>query len=110
VVIALLYALAAIISYLQVVPWEATRKVILKGLMVIAWLWSADRILGDEPGTEIEPCRRPLTELIWILGILAAGYLLSVDNGLIGGYLWQRTRSLPLLVILHMFAYPRFGV
>ena len=42
--------------------------------------------------------------------ILASGYLLTVDNGLIGGYLWYRTRSLPLLVILHLFAYPRFGI
>jgi len=42
--------------------------------------------------------------------ILALGYVLTVDNGLIGGYLWYRTRSLPLLIILHLLAYPRFGI
>jgi len=42
--------------------------------------------------------------------LLASGYLLAVDNGLIGGYLWHRTRSLPLLIILHVFAYSRFGI
>lgn len=42
--------------------------------------------------------------------ILAVGYLLLVNNGLIGGYLWWRTRSLPLLLLLHLFAYPRFGI
>jgi membrane protease YdiL (CAAX protease family) len=41
---------------------------------------------------------------------LAGAYLLLIDNGLIGGYLWYRTRSLPLLAILHLFAYPRFGI
>lgn len=42
--------------------------------------------------------------------ILALGYVLTVDNGLIGGYFWYRTRSLPLLLVLHLFAYARFGV
>ncbi|MEW6403912.1 MAG: CPBP family intramembrane glutamic endopeptidase [Chloroflexota bacterium] len=42
--------------------------------------------------------------------LLALGYILTVDNGLIGGYLWQRTRSLPLLLVLHLFAYPRLGI
>jgi membrane protease YdiL (CAAX protease family) len=41
---------------------------------------------------------------------LAVAYLLLIDNGLIAGYLWYRTRSLPLLVILHLFAYSRFGI
>ena len=36
--------------------------------------------------------------------------VLAVNNGLIGGYLWSRTRSLPLLVVLHLFAYPRIGL
>jgi len=42
--------------------------------------------------------------------MLAVGYSLTVNNGLIGGYLWWRTRSLPLLLLLHLFAYPRFGI
>jgi len=42
--------------------------------------------------------------------LLSLGYLIAVDNGLIGGYLWHRTRSLPLLLLLHLFAYPRFGI
>jgi membrane protease YdiL (CAAX protease family) len=42
--------------------------------------------------------------------LLSVGYLIAVDNGLIGGYLWYRTRSLPLLLLLHLFAYPRFGI
>lgn len=42
--------------------------------------------------------------------MLAAAYLMTIDNGIIGGYLWYRTRSLPLLLVLHLFAYPRFGV
>lgn len=42
--------------------------------------------------------------------LLSIGYLIAVDNGLIGGYLWYRTRSLPLLLLLHLFVYPRFGI
>jgi len=42
--------------------------------------------------------------------LVALGYSLIVNNGLIGGYLWWRTRSLPLLLLLHLFAYPRFGI
>ena len=42
--------------------------------------------------------------------LLSLGYLMAVDNGLIGGYLWYRTRSLPLLLLLHVFVYPRFGI
>lgn len=42
--------------------------------------------------------------------LLSIGYLLPIENGLLGGYLWYRTRSLPLLLIVHLFAYPRFGI
>jgi membrane protease YdiL (CAAX protease family) len=42
--------------------------------------------------------------------MVALGYSLTVNNGLIAGYLWWRTRSLPLLLLLHLFAYPRFGI
>jgi len=42
--------------------------------------------------------------------LLSIGYLLIINNGLIGGYLWYRTQSLPLLLLLHLFAYPRFGI
>jgi membrane protease YdiL (CAAX protease family) len=41
---------------------------------------------------------------------LIAAEALSVNNGIIGGYFWRRTRSLPLLLILHLFAYPRIGL
>lgn len=43
-------------------------------------------------------------------GQLALGYTLVLDNGLIAGYLWRRERSLLLLVLLHLFAFPRFGL
>lgn len=43
----------------------------------------------------------------WPLALVG---VLSINNGLIGGYLWSRTRSLPLLIVLHLFAYPRIGL
>ena len=42
--------------------------------------------------------------------LLSLGYSLALDNGLISGYLWHRTRSLPLLLVLHLFAFPRWGI
>ena len=42
--------------------------------------------------------------------LLSVGYLLPLENGLLGGYLWYRTRSLPLLLLVHLFAYPRVGI
>ncbi|HSJ57108.1 MAG TPA: CPBP family intramembrane glutamic endopeptidase, partial [Anaerolineae bacterium] len=42
--------------------------------------------------------------------LLSLGYLLPIENGLIAGYFWHRTRSLPVLLLLHLFAFPRFGV
>ena len=42
--------------------------------------------------------------------LLSIGYLLPLENGLLGGYLWYRTRSLALLLVVHLFAYPRFGI
>jgi hypothetical protein len=42
--------------------------------------------------------------------LLSLGYLISPDNGLISGYLWQRTSSLPVLLVPHLLAYPRFGI
>lgn len=41
---------------------------------------------------------------------LALAGVLSINNGLIGGYLWSRTRSLPQLVVLHLLAYIRIGL
>lgn len=41
---------------------------------------------------------------------LVLAELFSSGNGMIGGYRWWRTRSLPLLTVLHLFAYPRFGL
>lgn len=41
---------------------------------------------------------------------LAIAYTLTLDNGLLAGYLWKRERSLPLLLLLHLFAFPRFGL
>lgn len=268
--IVLLYIIAGIILFITIGPWTATRYVTINGLIVVAWLWSAERILRGDPIPESEPIKRPVLELVWalvvlavmlgivtasyagrldlpwgvyplivcggalalfvilrysgrslglawpskrawlallvaiainfvvsgvlgqilparevepapqadlsnqitgvwsvvimILGLLvnaalpeelvlritlqprlaqfvplgwaifiqallfsaahvpqmlirdhdpwmvALGYALIVDNGLIGGYLWWRTRSLPLLLILHLFAYPRFGI
>lgn len=40
---------------------------------------------------------------------LTLAYTLLLGNGLIAGYLWRRERSLPMLVLLHLFAFPRFG-
>ena len=42
--------------------------------------------------------------------LLSIGYLLPIENGLLAGYLWYRTRSLPLLLVVHLFAFPRFGI
>lgn len=41
--------------------------------------------------------------------LLSVAYLLPIENGLLAGYLWYRTRSLPLLLLVHLFAFPRFG-
>jgi membrane protease YdiL (CAAX protease family) len=41
--------------------------------------------------------------------LMALAYLLPIENGLIAGYIWYRTRSLPILLLLHLFAFPRFG-
>jgi membrane protease YdiL (CAAX protease family) len=43
----------------------------------------------------------------WPLG-LAGVFMLA--NGLIAGCFWRRTRSLPLLILLHVFAFPRIGL
>lgn len=41
--------------------------------------------------------------------LLAIAYVLPIENGVIAGYIWYRTRSLPLLFVLHLFAFPRIG-
>jgi membrane protease YdiL (CAAX protease family) len=41
---------------------------------------------------------------------IALAGVFTIANGLIGGYLWNRTRSFPLLVLLHLFAYIRIGL
>jgi membrane protease YdiL (CAAX protease family) len=43
-------------------------------------------------------------------GPLALASLFYLCNGVWGGYLWAKTRSLPLLLVLHLFAYPRIGL
>jgi membrane protease YdiL (CAAX protease family) len=40
---------------------------------------------------------------------VTVAYTLLLSNGLIAGYLWQRQRSLLLLVLLHLFAFIRLG-
>ena len=40
---------------------------------------------------------------------VALAYTLLLNNGLIAGYLWYKERSLPLLLVLHLFAFPRLG-
>jgi membrane protease YdiL (CAAX protease family) len=42
--------------------------------------------------------------------LLGLAYLLPIENGLIAGYLWHRTRSLPLLLLVHLLAFARFGI
>ncbi len=44
------------------------------------------------------------------LPLALAFTVLTPANGLVGGYLRWRTQSLPLLAVLHLFAYPRFGL
>ncbi|HEY4656338.1 MAG TPA: hypothetical protein VIH22_17595 [Cyclobacteriaceae bacterium] len=41
---------------------------------------------------------------------IALAGVFTIANGIIAGYLWNRTRSLPLLVLLHLFAYIRIGL
>lgn len=43
----------------------------------------------------------------WPLALAGA---VLVNNGLISGVFWRRTRSLPILLLLHLFAFPRFGL
>jgi membrane protease YdiL (CAAX protease family) len=41
---------------------------------------------------------------------LALASVFHLCNGVLGGYLWSKTRSLPLLAALHLFAYPRIAL
>jgi membrane protease YdiL (CAAX protease family) len=41
---------------------------------------------------------------------LALAEALTISNGLLGGYFWRQTRSLPILLVLHLFAYIRVGL
>jgi membrane protease YdiL (CAAX protease family) len=42
--------------------------------------------------------------------LLSMAYVLPIENGLIAGYLWYRSKSLPLLLVLHVLAFIRFGI
>jgi membrane protease YdiL (CAAX protease family) len=70
ITIVTLYAASGLIFWTQFGPWEAIRNVGGNGLILIAWLWAAGRILGDNPIPELEPIRRPRVELAWSLATL----------------------------------------
>lgn len=36
--------------------------------------------------------------------------LFVVTNGIMAGYFWRKTGNLPLLILLHLFAFPRIGL
>jgi membrane protease YdiL (CAAX protease family) len=53
---------------------------------------------------------RELIRLDVPLPLALAYTLLTPANGLIAGYLWHKTGSLPLLIVLHVLAFPRYGL
>jgi membrane protease YdiL (CAAX protease family) len=67
-----MYLVAGVILFTQVGPWEAVRKVLVNGLIVAAWLWSANKILHDTPTPDSAPIRYPQGELAWTLAALLA--------------------------------------
>jgi membrane protease YdiL (CAAX protease family) len=77
-------------------PRLATFMGIGLAIVVQALLFS----VGHVPQQMLRYERSPLTAL---------AYVLPIENGLIAGYMWYRTKSLPLLLLLHLFAFPRFG-
>jgi membrane protease YdiL (CAAX protease family) len=42
--------------------------------------------------------------------LLSLGHIFIIENGLIAGYIWYRTRNLPLLLVMHLLAFPRIGI
>lgn len=40
----------------------------------------------------------------------AIALTLVLSNGILAGYLYRKTGSLPLLILLHLFAFPRYGL
>jgi membrane protease YdiL (CAAX protease family) len=77
-------------------PRLATFMGIGLAIVIQALLFS----LGHVPQQMLRYERSPL---------IALAYVLPIENGLIAGYMWYRTKSLPLLLLLHLFAFPRFG-
>lgn len=94
--IVLLYAVAGVILFIQVGPWEAVRQVIINGLIVFAWLWSAEKLLQTTPIPSLAPIRFPTAELIWALAALLI--VLSLIANHYGGWL-----SIPSWVTFVLF-------
>lgn len=42
--------------------------------------------------------------------LLSLGHIFIIENGLIAGYIWYRTRNLSLLLVMHLLAFPRLGI
>ena len=40
----------------------------------------------------------------------AGAQVLILSNGIMAGYFWRKTGNLPLLILLHLFFFPRFGL
>ena len=96
-VIVLLYAIAGVIVAWQVGPWTAVRQVIINGLIVLAWLWSAHKILADEAIPALPPIRQPAAELvygfaIWCLAVAFAALWYA-------GVTWVPPTSVPVLMV-----------
>ena len=55
-----------------------------------------------------------LVPLYLLIGDLPAAFLLTqaavLSNGVLAGYFWRKTGSLPLLVLLHLLAFVRWGL
>ena len=55
-----------------------------------------------------------LVPLYLLIGNLPAAFLLTqaavLSNGVLAGYFWRKTGSLPLLVLLHLLAFVRWGL
>lgn len=79
-VVAALYVAAGAILLVQVGPWEVVRQVVINGMIVAAWLWSAARILRDTPVPEETPIRHPRGELAWLVVVLVVAIGLAANG------------------------------
>jgi membrane protease YdiL (CAAX protease family) len=111
VAIVLLYAASGLILLLGIGPWEAVRRVAVEGMILLAWLWAAHRILRGVPVPEPEPIKYPVPEVLWLLGTLIVAVGLAAAY--YGGWLDTPSWLLPLVIlgaVLALFVVLRYPV